>query len=284
MKSMAPDEWGIKELQNCILNIAKDIHEFCQKYGIDYCLAGGSALGAVRHGGFIPWDDDLDLFMTPENYEKFRDCFYRYGNKDKYYLQQGFVFDGMVNWAKVRLNKSTYIEDAVKELDIHHGIFVDIFILHNCPESKLKQFWMSFWEKYITTKEIINRNYMKRGWLLNAVFKCLKILPKKFLIKYALKQVYKYRNVKSKYKCHLYDKKPIKTGIYPVSFFEENKLTTFENTKLILMGNADGYLKTFYGDYMKIPSLRDIKFKQHSVEWSVDVPYHLRGKGTFADE
>ena len=67
-------------------------------------------------------------------------------------------------------------------------------------------------------------------------------------------------------------------------FFEGNYPFKFENTELVLMGNADGYLKTFYGEYMRIPSLKDIRFKQHSVEWSVNTPFKRRGRGVFADE
>lgn len=82
MRKETPNEWGLKELQNVILNIAYDIDKFCQKHNITYRLMGGSALGAKRHGGFIPWDDDLDVFMTPDEYEQFRDAFNKYGDKE----------------------------------------------------------------------------------------------------------------------------------------------------------------------------------------------------------
>lgn len=88
MRSYKEDKWGILELQNCILNIAEYIDTFCDKYGIDYCLMGGSALGAVRHKGFIPWDDDLDIFMRPKEYEKFRKEFLKNGDKSRFYLQE----------------------------------------------------------------------------------------------------------------------------------------------------------------------------------------------------
>ena len=72
MRSNLENEYGLLKLQDKILEIAVYIDKFCDEHGIDYCLMGGSALGAKRHGGFIPWDDDLDIFMTPDNYEKFR--------------------------------------------------------------------------------------------------------------------------------------------------------------------------------------------------------------------
>lgn len=284
MREMSPDDWGIKKLQNCILNIAKYIHEFCGQYGIEYTIAGGTTLGAVRHKGFIPWDDDLDLFMTPSNYEKFRELFKKYGNHSNYYLQEGFSYDGMVNWAKIRLNNSTYIEEAVANKDIHHGVFVDIFIIHSCPNSKIMQKWMVFWGNYISFKEIVNRNYNKRGRMMNLFLRALRFLPSDFLVRFALKQVYRYQHKECDFKCHVYDKRPLSKIVYPKSFFDNIKQVEFEKVSLMCMGDPDGYLKAFYGDYMKMPSLSQIKYKQHAVEWSVDKPFTPRGKGLFLDE
>ena len=64
-------DYSIHELQECILSVMKDVDRFCKKNKIQYYLMGGSALGAMRHRGFIPWDDDLDIFMTYDNYQKF---------------------------------------------------------------------------------------------------------------------------------------------------------------------------------------------------------------------
>ena len=67
MRGGLDDSWGFLELQDKILEIAVYVDRFCEEHGVDYCLMGGSALGAKRHGGFIPWDDDLDIFMTPDS-------------------------------------------------------------------------------------------------------------------------------------------------------------------------------------------------------------------------
>ena len=82
------DTYGFLRLQDKILEVAKYVDFLCKEHDIDYCLMGGSALGAKRHGGFIPWDDDLDIFMTPDNYEKFRDVFMQYADQNRFYLQQ----------------------------------------------------------------------------------------------------------------------------------------------------------------------------------------------------
>jgi lipopolysaccharide cholinephosphotransferase len=151
------DSYGILDLQNVILNIAKYIHDFCEAHGIQYCLMGGSALGAKRHSGFIPWDDDLDIFMTPDNYELFRDKFNQFGDKGMYYLQELGVSKGKVITAKVRLNNSYYEEDIIKDWKIHHGIYVDIFILHTCPDNKIKRYWQYVWAKYLIVKGLANK-------------------------------------------------------------------------------------------------------------------------------
>ena len=135
LMSPREDTWGFMKLQKCILHVAKYVDNVCETNGIEYCLMGGSALGAVRHKGFIPWDDDLDIFMTPDNYEKFRKV---HRNESGFYLQEWGAKDGMVSMAKVRMDKSTYIEKDLAEWDIHQGVYIDIFILHTCPDNKWK--------------------------------------------------------------------------------------------------------------------------------------------------
>ena len=101
MRDNLPDDYGFVKLQDRILEICVYIDQFCQEHDIVYSLMGGSALGAKRHGGFIPWDDDLDIFMTPDNYEKFRKAFMEEGDKQRFYLQEyGLQKNGMVSCPK----------------------------------------------------------------------------------------------------------------------------------------------------------------------------------------
>lgn len=284
MRKDTPDDWGIKTLQNCILNIAQYIDVFCQENDIVYYLMGGSALGAIRHDGFIPWDDDLDVFMTPGNYEKFRNLFNKKGDKEKYYLQEMGAADGMVITAKVRLNNSTYIEEIVKDWDIHHGVFVDIFILHTCPENRIKRYWQYIWAKYIIMKGLANKNYNRRGGLINNVVRAMKILPKRFLLSWGLKQVYRYRNEDSAYKCNYLGKAVMKNGTYKASHFEGTKRHKFETIELNVAQNVEEFLSERFGDYMKIPDINRIRYEQHALDWSPDNPFEPRKEGDFSDE
>ena len=126
-----------RQLQLKIVDILVEIDRICKKHDIKYYLAYGTAIGAVRHNGFIPWDDDADIHMFKEDYEKFAEvCKSELG--DKFFLQNEQTDKGYKMYLpKVRMNNTAFVESFTKDWDIHHGIYVDIFILDECPKSDL---------------------------------------------------------------------------------------------------------------------------------------------------
>jgi len=267
------DKWGIIELQNCILNIAKYIDDFCDSHGIDYCLMGGSALGAVRHKGFIPWDDDLDVFMRPDEYDKFRECFLKNGDKSRFYLQEWGSKKGHPTIAKLRLNNSHYVEPDFEQLNIHKGVFVDIFILHSCPNSKIGHWHQYFWSRYLVLKSLANRNYSRRGLLGSLVLKPLKWLPKRAFVEFAIKQLYHQHNRLTNNFCHYLGRAGYSKGLYKSDYFLKTKKVAFEMIRLRVPYKVEDYLADRWGNYMQIPSDEEIKYYQHSSGWSVDKPF-----------
>ena len=270
MRKDTLDSYGLKELQNVILNIAEYVDKLCSKHNINYVLMGGSALGAKRHGGFIPWDDDLDIFMTPTEYEKFRDVFKKYGDKDIYAIQELGASNERIITAKVRLNKSYYEENIVKGWKIHHGIYIDIFILHTCPDNKLAQFWQYFWAKYLIVKGLANKPYNRRAGMAGLVVKLAKILPKRFGLNYGLKQIYKWRDTNSEYFCNFLGKALFKNGKYRYKDFAESKRVPFETIELNVAKGLERFLTDRFGDYMKLPSEERIKYEQHASCWDLN--------------
>ena len=283
MRDGLDPKYGFLELQDKILEIAVYIDKLCRENDINYCLMGGSALGAKRHGGFIPWDDDLDVFMTPDNYEKFRKVFNENGDKEKYYLQEWGLTDGMVTISKIRLNNTSYIEESLKKWDIHHGIYVDIFILHTCPDNKLQQIHQCLWAKYVIMKGLAVRGYNRRGGFLGFALKVMSRMPDRLWVKHGLKQVYKYRNKKTNYFCYFMGKAVFKNAIYKREYFENPEYAPFEKVKLKVPLKLHEFLSERFGDYMKPPTPERIKWEQHAESWNFDKPYFV-GDGTYKDE
>ena len=287
MRDNLEDKYGIVSLQDKILEIAVYIDKLCSKYGIEYCLMGGSALGAKRHGGFIPWDDDLDIFMTPDNYEKFREIFKEHGDHTKFYLQEyGAQKNGFVTVPKLRMNNTTYIEELTQNWKIHQGIFVDIFILHTCPDNKLKQLWQVFWAKCAVVKGMSMRDYNRQKGIRKLLLQIAKILPKKLMVDYALKQVYRYRNDESSYYCNFLGKAVYKKGLYKKEWFEKKVKVPFEKVELYVPSGLHEFLSERFGDYMIIPSEERIKWEQHALLWYVnqDFSKYYNKSREFQDE
>lgn len=116
----------LRKAQLIMLDMLKDIDVLCEKYKIEYSLYGGTLLGAVRHKGFIPWDDDLDIAMLRDDYNKFREIV-RDNLGKKYNIEINNIRDSSytVPWIKI-LNKENFIIDN-RDIDYDRGIFIDIF-------------------------------------------------------------------------------------------------------------------------------------------------------------
>lgn len=270
MRPRIEDTYGFLPLQNVVLNIMQDVDKVCNSNGITYCLMGGSALGAKRHGGFIPWDDDLDIFMTPDNYEKFRECIRGSGFAGKYYLQEWGQSAGMVTIAKVRLNDSSYLEKDLKNWNIHQGIYIDIFILHRCPDRLTARYWQYAWAKYLILRGCANRRYDRKGGFVGLVLKAMRFFPKRFLVRYALKQVYRYRYRETSFYCNYLGKALLKNGTYKRTYFDGVKRIPFETIELNVPEKLEEFLTERFGDYMKVPDADRIKYEQHAESWSVE--------------
>lgn len=278
------DKWGILELQNCILNVAEYFDRLCEDNGIDYCLMGGSALGAIRHKGFIPWDDDLDVFMRPEDYRRFREVFRQKGDHDEFYLQEwGGSKDA--SFAKLRLNKSHLNEPDLEKLDIHKGVYIDIFILHSCPDSRIGHWWQYLWSRYLVIKALANRNYKRHGKMGNLILQPLRWLPKRAMVDFAIRQLYKSADKETHNYCHYLGRAGYTKGLYKSDYFKTTKRVPFETISLRVPAKVEEYLRDRWGDYMKIPSAEEIAYFQHAAEWDTEYPFRGYAPGkVYKDE
>lgn len=283
MEDPTKKDWGLKPLHEKMLQMLSYIHGFCTENDIDYCLAYGSALGALRHNGFIPWDDDVDIYMTAANYRSFRQLFMEKGNHELYYLQELGGYGDMVNFSKIRMNGTTFLEPITERYDMHHGIYIDIFILHNSDGVRCHLKQMVFAGKYLTIKRLSNLHYKRRKFY-RPILAFLRIFPYDFLRKQCLTIIYKYDNLQTNYffepefqsDIELWDKNIIFPSV-------KHK---YEGVELNIPANTHKYLTMYYGDYMKIPSIKEIEWGHHSSNWIVDKDFRdvLQRNFVFKDE
>ena len=259
-------DYPIKQIQAKILEIMVYIDEICRSHGIDYYIMGGTAIGAVRHQGFIPWDDDLDIFMTPDNYQEFKKVFLT--EKDqRFELQEWRLGNNPLEYAKVRMNGTTFIEGQFKQnSNMHHGIFVDIMILHKCPKSRIKQYILFLFSRYVTIQALAERNWTPKSKFQAMMLKVIRLLPKHFLTGYCYQQIYRYdkQDVQDYRYCYFITPARFDQAVFPQEMFMEPIEIPFESAKLLAPTDIKGYLKIRYGDYMKLPPEEERKAGKHA--------------------
>ena len=280
MRDGLSDDYGILRLQDKILEIMVDVDALCRNNGIGYYIMGGTALGAKRHGGFIPWDDDLDVFMEPGQYERFRACFDQLP-KGKYVLCDDLDARGHTALAKVRMNGTAYIEPLFRDRkDMHQGIYIDIFILHNLPDNAVARRWQYLWCKYLVALKLAHRGYNRRGGIYRLLMGLMRRLPSGFLCEYALGQAYRWDDGRlTREKCHFLGKARYRGGRFDARWFAEKCQIPFETVSLYAPCGLDAYLSARFGDYMRIPSPEQIRWEQHAETWDTERDYRFYAGG-----
>lgn len=261
----------INELQKIQLSMLKDFDAVCQKHRISYQLFSGTALGAVRHKGFIPWDDDIDVVMLREDYERFFDSASKELDSNKYYVQREFSEHWPMFFSKLRLNGTTYIEKYHShDARIHQGIYIDIFPCDNLSDSRLMQKL-----QYIASKIVIAKSLYARGYETNStVKKCFmqfcRILPTE-----PFKRLCIRRNDSSSLKVHTFfgGGKKFERSIFLREWFEQSVKMRFEDSEFPVSAHYDEMLRVMYGDYMVMPTLEQRVCKRHAAIVDINKPY-----------
>lgn len=272
------DQYGILKLQDKILEIMVYIDEFCRKHEITYYLMGGSALGAMRHGGFIPWDDDLDIFMDYENYLKFIHCCENYLDTKKYYFQREDTNECPYFFSKMRMNGTTCISPVEKRnKGFHQGIFVDIMCLNRAAKSDFGRKIQYYAAGMLKAKACSKTNYRAKGFVKKMqlfVSKIVVVGPVKKLLLYLVRR---YNAKPSDTLAHMFGRAKFGNSFYPVADFNSQRFVSFEQVVLAVPENVEHYLALRYGkDYMKMPDENTkALYQTHATIWDTENDYMM---------
>lgn len=265
----------IRPLQMVCLEILKEIDRVCEKHKILYWLEGGSMLGAVRHHGFIPWDDDLDIAMFRDDYNRFLKVAPQELKSDYFLQTEETDPDYPLFFAKVRKNNTFLDEKQLSQFQIHRGIFVDIFPVDRMPmtDSQIKRhriyLWLLFRLYFQTGKRVLpvssvlskpEISFFLRNVRLNKIK--LRNYINKIYTKYNLRERYRYTSswTMSQKMSWLYKKE------WHDSFME----VKFEDMTVKIPGGYHELLTHAYGDY-RTPPPKEKQVPGHGLSFSTDV-------------
>lgn len=246
-----------KKVWQTELNILEKIIEICDKNNLKYSLAGGSLLGVIRHKGYIPWDDDIDIVMLRQDYNRFLDIAKK-EFEEPYFVQYNETEKGyFYGHAQIRNSNTTAIikGDAINKT-FNHGIFVDIFPLDNVPNDEKSK--KKFLKEITFKKRIIEiKTNPKSHNIIKSIIKQLlvKILYRKISLE---SEIAKFNKFVQKYNNELANEigaiafRPDEFK-YERKWMEEFEERDFEYLKVKISKYYDELLKRQYGDYMKIP-------------------------------
>lgn len=265
----------IKKMQAKLLEILLVYKDFCEKYNLRFSLLGGCAIGAVREHGFIPWDDDIDVIMPRPDYEKFHELWPKYGDKKYVLCKTTKEVNYHHNASSLRDPNTTFICKYNQNLDICHGVALEIGSIFPTPNSKLKQYIQIFWGLVYS---LFNNQRLpnNKGKFIRFLVKVIYFLIPSKKIKdkiwmFADKQRSKYSWDNCEYVKELWGK----TSFYnfPKKWFDSVVYFDFEGYKMPVMAGYHEYLTLIFGDYMKRPPEPERIIRHELAFVDVDRPY-----------
>jgi len=261
---------NIRILHFIELEILKEFGRICEKHNLSYCITAGTLLGAVRHKGFIPWDDDIDVVMPRKDFDRLEKICLNYLPTGLFYQNYQTEANYPFYFAKLRKNNTEVCEESLIDVQMHKGVYIDIFPLDKCPKGKIfgKLFFkvMELLNCVVVAK--VNRSFVcgyKKKYM-RFLFAILKYLPKRLLI--SMREIWRILvGILSSGEClctvggaHGYPRET-----YKKEWFAESVLLEFEGAQYPAPVGWRELLTNMYGDYMQLPD--EPERTGHFISW-----------------
>lgn len=257
----------LRQLQLTMLETLKVFDAFCRKHDIKYSLYAGSLLGAVRHKGFIPWDDDLDVCMARAEYERFIALW-------EQEQPEGFILQNKENtptywqsFSKIRKDHTTFLQEEREAGKYHTGIFLDVFPLDRIPNGKLQR---AIYKWNCMKYQLLTREFVppKAGMIMRfgsaVILGCIPKCYRERIRKKTLKKISRYNEQ------HNLEVAAIETMISLRKPFAADMLDNyvdlpFEDGKFMCFAGWDDHLRRKFGNYMQLPPEEERAWRHHPI-------------------
>lgn len=275
---MEQKEFTIQDIQSHLLDILIYFDKFCKENDLKYVLAGGTCLGAVRHKGFIPWDDDLDVFMLREDYEKLYKIWNQKADTERYIIARS---DDRVNIhhsaTEIQDKHTTFVVSRNLDLEDFQGLMLDIIPLDGVAPTKFGKIRQMI-HSMIYCCFNFQRMPAHKGGLTALATKIALNIVRSFKLRYKIwhhsdKIIRKYGTEKSELVASFGEGATIMRQHFPTAWFKEPELLEFEGHLLPVPKDYDKWLTVSYGDYMQLPPENERVFRHEAVFIDLDTPY-----------
>lgn len=266
-----------KKIWKVQIDLIKELHRICEKYNLKYFASNGTLLGVIRHNGFVPWDDDVDIVMPRKDYDKLmevakEECEYPFflqtaANEEEYFR----------NYARLRNCETTAMPFRDWNKKSCNGIFIDIFPLDGYSENKFKNSIQQFRFKLncaLANTYIYYPDFEDNGLVRKVLYTISKVYCKMFKYTSLLNKIEKIRTKVSYEKAStIYEvTHGGKFMVFPKKFYENATYMDFEYIKLPVPAEYDQILKKHYGDYMQLPP-KEERGQHHTILFDPEKSY-----------
>ncbi len=250
-----PDGDTLRAIQRIELEMLTEVDRICRKCGIHYNIIAGTLLGAVRHGGFIPWDDDADVAMLRPEYERFREACRTELDTDRFYFQDHKVTPGYRwGYGKLRRKETLFLREHQEHMPYEQGIFIDIFPLDAVPDSRIGRVLVNldcFLVRKVLWARVGRRADPSR--IRRAVYTLLDRIPEEAALGALDRRILRAGRRRSQWVRILTFPTPNRAYGYRRRWYEGEETVIFEGIPFPGTRDPEEYLRFKYGDYLRIP-------------------------------
>lgn len=249
------DNETLRQLQMIELELLLEVDRIAKKHDIPYRIIAGTMLGAVRHGGFIPWDDDADVAMLREDYERFREACRTELDPEKYYFQDHKTTEGYRwGYGKLRRKNTLFLREHQEHMPYEQGVFIDVFPMDPVPQSQAGRALKNL-ECFALRKMLWARvgKVADKSWMRRMIYTVLDKVPEKRILARLDKMIERAKRTSSEWVRILMFPTPNRKYGYLRKWYEAGKDIGFEGHILSGVSDPDDYLTFKFGDYLVLP-------------------------------